>query len=92
MNKTFIEEIMNISNLRNKYLESRSEKDTQSYAKERNLCASLLRKARRSYYSTLNEKSVTDNRKLWKTMKPMLSNKLVISGKITLVEKRRQKF
>ena len=32
----------------------------------------------------LNEKNVTDNQKLWKTVKPMLSNKFVDSEKITL--------
>ena len=32
----------------------------------------------------LNEKNVTDNQKLWKTVKAMLSNKFVDSEKITL--------
>ena len=60
---------MKKSNLGNKYL--KSEEDRQSYAKQRNLCISLLRKTKRSYYSTLNEKNVIDNQKFWKTVKPM---------------------
>ena len=56
MNKTLSKEIMKRSNLKNKYLKSRSEEDYQSYAKQRNLCVSLLRKRERSYYSTLTKK------------------------------------
>ena len=57
-----------------------------SQAKRRNLCVSLLRKAKRSYYSTLNEKNVIDNWKFWKTVKPVLSNNLVSCEKIILVK------
>ena len=86
MNKTLSKEIMKRSNLRNKYLKSRSEEDRQRFRKQRNLCVSLLRKTKRSYYSNLNKKNVIDNRKFWKTVKSMLSNKFVNSEKITLVD------
>ena len=43
--------------MRKKYLKNISEKDWRNYAKQRNLCASLLRKANESYYLTLNEKN-----------------------------------
>lgn len=72
--------------MRKKYLKNISEKDWRNYAKQRNLCSSLLRKANESSYLTLNEKIVIDNRKSWKTVKPMQSNKLVSSEKITIVE------
>ena len=86
MNKTLSKEIMKRSNLRNKYLKSRNEEDRQRFVKQRNLCVSLLRKTKRSYYSNLNEKNVIDNRKFWKTVKPMFSNKFVNSEKIALVD------
>ena len=86
MNKTLSKEIMKRSNLRNKYLKSRSEEDRQRFRKQRNLCVSLLRKTKRSYYSNLNEKKVIDTREFWKTVKPMLSNKFVNNEKITLVD------
>ena len=57
---------MKRSNLRKKYLKSRSEEDRQRFRKQRNLCISLLRKAKRSSYSNLNEKNVIDNQKSWK--------------------------
>ena len=56
MNKILSNEIMKRSNLRNKYLKSRSEEDRQRFRKQRNLCVSLLTKTKRSYYSNLNEK------------------------------------
>ena len=46
------------------------------------MCISI-RKTKRSYYSNLNEKNFIDNRKFWKTVKPMLSNKFVNKEKIT---------
>ena len=48
----------------------------------RNYCASLLRKSKRDYCNNLNEK----NKKLWKVVKPLLSNKIVSNEKIALVE------
>ena len=83
MNKTFSKKIMKRSNLRNKYLKSRNE---ERFVKQINLVASLLRKTKRSYYSNLNEKNVIHNRKFWKTVKPMLSNKPVNNEKITLAD------
>ena len=71
------------SNLRNKYLESRSEEDRQRFRKQRILCVSLLRKTKKSY-SNLNKKNI-DNQRFWKTVKPTLSNKFVNNEKITLV-------
>ena len=47
---------------------------------------SLLRKTKRSCCSNLNKKNVTDNRKFWKTVKPVLSNKFDNNEKITLVD------
>ena len=86
MNKTLSKEIMKRSNLRNKYLKSRSEEDRQRFRKQRNLCVSLLRKTKRSYYSNFNEKNVIDNRKFQKTVKPILLNKFVNNEKITLID------
>ena len=48
----------------------------------RNYCASLLRKSKSDYYNNLNDK----NKKLWKVVKPLLSNKIVSNEKIALVE------
>ena len=53
--------------------------------KQRNLCVSLLRKTKKDYYGHLNEKDVIDNKNFWKTVKPLFSDKVKSSEKITLV-------
>ena len=51
--------------------------DDDKICKTKKLYVSLLRKTKRSYYLNLNKKNVIDNRKFWKTVKPLLSNKFV---------------
>ena len=69
---------MKRTRLRNKFLKHRTGENKRSYSKERNYyCVSLLRKTNKEYYSNLDEKNVTDNRKFCKTVKPFLSDKIV---------------
>ena len=46
----------------------------------------ILRKTKKDHYANLDEKDVADNKQFWKTVKPLLSNKVKSSEKITLVE------
>ena len=39
---------------------------------------------KKDHYANLNEKDVTDNKQFWRTVKPLLSDKLKSSGKITV--------
>ena len=77
---------MKSSNLKNKYLKSKSKTNRQRFVKQRNLYVCLLRETKGCYYSNLNEKNVIDNQKSLKTVKPILPNKFVNSEKITLVD------
>ena len=45
-----------------------------------------MRRTKRQYYSSLGEKSITDNKKFWRTVKPFLSDKTPSNAKITLIE------
>ena len=54
INKALSKKFMKMSNPRNKHLKSRGEEDRQSYAKKE--IYAYLRKIKRSFYSTLNEK------------------------------------
>ena len=74
---------MQRSKLRNIFLKNRTE-NRNNYAKQRNLCVTLLRKSK--FYGNLNEKKLCDNKKFWGVVKPVLSNKVVFNEKITLVE------
>ena len=72
--------------LRNIFLKNRSEENKINHNKQRNLCVTLLRKSKREYYQNLSVENVCDNKKFWKAVKPLLSNKIIPSEKITLVE------
>ena len=56
------------------------------YSKQRNYCASLLRKTKKSYYKNLGERKVSDNKLYWKTVKPSLSEIFNCREKIILSE------
>ena len=44
-----------------------------------------MRKTKKDYYGNLNEKDVIDNKKFWKTVKPLFSDKVKTSERISLV-------
>ena len=88
MNKTLTKAIMLRTNLRNKFLKNRSHENKTNYVKQRNHCVSLLRKTKREYYSSLDEKKICNNKTFWKIVKPMLL-KIMKSLKL---KKEMQKF
>ena len=69
-----------------KFLRKKTEEIRKLYVKQRNKWVSLLEKAKKQYYQHLDEKNVTDNKKFWKTVKPLLSDKPVSTEKINLTE------
>ena len=86
MTKSLRKAIMLRSKLRNRYNKSRTTKNLYSYRKQRNICLKLLRSAKKDYYNNLNISHVTDNKKFWKTVKPVFSNKPRQSKRIVLVD------
>ena len=89
MNKTISIEIINRARFRNQFIKNRTDQNRSRYIKQRNYCASLLRKVKTQYHSNLNERNVTDNKTFWKTVKPFLSDKITSKEKITLIEKNK---
>ena len=85
-NKDLSKAIMTRTKLRNIFLQNKSEENKIRYTKQRNFCVSLLRKTKKRYYENLNEKSVVDNKLFWKTVKPLLSDKVMGKDHIHLVE------
>ena len=49
------------------------------------MCVTLLRKSKREYQN-LSVENICDNKKFWKVVKPLLSNKIMSSEKITVIE------
>ena len=87
MTKSLRKAIMRRSSLRNNFNKDRSSANWIAYKKQRNKCVQLLRQAKRDYYSNLNVRNLADNRTFWKTVKPLFSEKVQTSSKITLVDK-----
>ena len=72
--------------LRSNYPNNSCDVHRKTYNAQRNLCVSLVRKAKLDYYNKLNHKKVSDNKTFWKTVKPFFTNKGVNHDRILLVE------
>ena len=79
MTKELSKEIIKRSSLPNNFLRNRTEENKILYYRQRNHCVSLLRKSERGYYKNLNIKKIADNQLIWKSVKPLHSNKSSIS-------------
>ena len=77
--------IMRRSKLCNLYLEERSDENRTRYKRQKNICVSLLRKAKRKHYEVLSITDVTDNKKFGKRVKPLFGNKTKGNPNITFV-------
>ena len=86
MNKTLAKAIMQRYKLRNIFLKNKIEENKINYVKQKNLCVTLLQKSKREFFGSLNETHLSDHKKLWDAVTPLLSNKVVYKEKITLLE------
>ena len=82
MTKDLHKAIMKRCKLRNTFLKFRTLSDRKNYTSQRNLCKKLLKNTKRTYFSNLGIKKITDNRTFWKTVAPLFSNKFSKSEKI----------
>ena len=88
MNKVLSKAFMHRSKLKNQYNKAPNEKNKSLYRKQRNFCVNLLRKEKRKYYNNLDLKIFEDNKKFWKSVKPLFSNKQnALQNNIIIVEK-----
>ena len=85
MNKTLSKAFMTRSRLRNKFLSSPSPTNESNYKTFRNYCTNLVRREKRKFYNNLNIELVIDNKKFWKTVRPLFSEKHFGSKQITLL-------
>ena len=77
---------MTRSRLHNKFLKYPNDTNKENYNKYRNYCTRLFKKEKKLYYNNLDTKLIIDNKKFWKTVKPLFSDKHFSNNKITLVE------
>ena len=76
MTKDLHKAIMKRSRLRNQFLSDRTDISREEYKKQRNLCVSFLNKSRKNHFRNLDIKLATDNKKFWKTVKALFSDKV----------------
>ena len=77
---------MKLTQLQNIYLKLRTIESKLANTKQRNYCITLSRKYKKDYYGTLDVKDITDNKKFWKTVKPLFSDKSKSGKTVILVE------
>ena len=85
MTKGLRKAIMRRSELKTKYHKHRDILFLRQYKKQNNFCSKLYKKKKKKYHSRLNVKDITDSKKFWKTVKPLISDKCKVSNNINLV-------
>ena len=84
VNKELNKAIMERSRVRNEFLKDKTRAARIAYNKQRNVCVSILRKSKKCYYENLDSQNITYNKKFWRTVKPLFSNKVRSNSYITL--------
>ena len=72
--------------LKNDFNKQRSDENRNNCKMQRNFCVDLLRQTKEKYFSDINVKSISGNKKFWKTIKPFFSNKGLNTNNMMLVE------
>ena len=77
---------MKKSGLRSNYLNTKTDIDRKAYKKQCHLCVSLIRREKKNF--NINTRDITDSKTFWKTVKPLVTDKVQTKSKITLIEKK----
>ena len=85
MAKSLTKAIMLRSNFRKRFLGQQNLK-VFIYNKQRNIFVSLMRKTKRNHYAQLDNKIATDNKKFWKAVSLLFSEKAFRKESIILKE------
>ena len=87
MTKSLRKTIMLRSRLKNNFFKQRSDENWDNYKKQSKFCVKLLRQTKEKYFSDINVKIISDNKKpFWKTIRPFFPNKGLNKNNMMLVE------
>ena len=64
----------------------RNANNWSDYKHQQSHCSNLFKESKTHNFNNLNVKDVTENKRFWKTIKPILTNKAKNSNNITLTE------
>ena len=87
MTKALRKAVMKRSEFESKYVRSKASENLKSSKNKEILSSKLYKKERKKYYEKLDLSNATDNKKIWKAVKPFLFDKVTTFPRITLVEK-----
>ena len=86
MNKELRKEHMKRTMLENKLRKDNTDENLTAFKRQRNHCVKLLKEAKKSYFGQLKPSLITDNKKFWKSFKPLFSKKNISTDDIVLTE------
>ena len=86
VNKELRKDIMKRTNLKNIANKSKREADIRNYKDQRNHVVNLNIKTKREYFKSIQSRTIENDKKFWKTVKPLFSNTNAMSEKITLIQ------
>ena len=86
MNTILRKAIMRRTQLQTKFYKSKDNNDLKAFKKQRNYVSRLCKKQRKKFYNNIDLKLFTDNKKFWKNVNPLFSDKCTTQSNITLVE------
>jgi len=86
MTKSLRKAIMVRSKLKNIYNKRPTDENNRNFKKQRNHCVKLLKDSKKNYYKNLNISQITDNRKFWRSVKPLFSDKIIKASNFILYE------
>ena len=87
MTKKLSKEMMHRSRLKNNFNKNPTEENEKLYKKQRNFCVSLLKREKKNYYNNIDLKIFEDNKKFWRSIKPLFSDKQkYLDRNITIME------
>ena len=75
VNKELAKAIMTRSRLKNTFIKDKNKQNWQAFAKQRNKCTKLRKKAIKSHFAKVTGKGTMTDRCFWKTVKPFLNSK-----------------
>ena len=81
--------IMTRTRLKNRAAKSGSEEDYKKYKRQGNLIVSMNRKAKRDFYHSVKVNTIDNDKKFWRTVKPVFSNGDPMGEKLSLLKAER---
>ena len=86
MTKALRKAIMTRSRLQHNFFRDKTDERKRDFKRQRNYCNRLYQKERKRFFSSINPKIFSDNKRFWENVKPLLSDKNNMTQQITLVD------